>query len=170
MILMNSLSKSLAIALLLPALNLAATELDDAVKAALQENQDSPAALPAPVFKLFKHTFAVRPVVLVEKQRSKFSLTGKLTRMGGPNGQDDEIVYWIIKDKGSVKEITWQINGGERRSVSEPILNALGDYRKGVPMPEEKQKEVERALEKAVDESWQRAAEFLMAHIAVRHC
>jgi hypothetical protein len=170
MIRIHSLSTILALALLAPAFNVAASELDAAVKAALEESHDGPAALPAPVFKLFKHSFAVRPVVLVEKQRSKFTLTGKLARIWPPNGKDDEITYWIIKEKGAVKEITWQINGGERRSVSEPILNALGDYRIGLPMPEEKQNEVQRALEKAVDESWERAAEFLMAHIAVRHC
>jgi len=166
----HSFCKGFALALLVLALNVGASELESAVKAALENTPNGPVDVFEPTFELFKHDFRVKPVEVLEKHKGKFTLGGKLTRIARASGMNDEITYRIIKEKGAVKEITWQVNGAEWHSLSEPILNALGDYRKGVPMPEEKQREVERALEEAVDGTWQRAAEFLIAHIAVRHC
>ena len=167
---LNSLYKTLALVLLMPAFNVTGTELESALKAALEETPRGPVNLHTPAFKLFRHTFGVQPVELIEKQKGKHTLSGKLTRIVAPGRENDDIVYRIIKVKGAIREITWQVNGGEWHPLSEAMMNALGDYRNGVPMPEEKQRQVEGALEKAVDESWQRAVEFLIAHIAVRHC
>jgi hypothetical protein len=162
--------KSFTLSLLVLTLNVQAGELESAIQAALENTPAGPVDVFKPTFQLFKHDFSVQPVELLEKHKGKFTLMGKLTRIARASDLNDEIIYRIIKEKGAVKEIAWQVNGGEWRSLSEPIMNALGDYRSGGPMPEEKQREVERALEKAVDGTWQRAAEFLIAHIAVRHC
>lgn len=159
-----------ALMLMLSASKLLASGLESALKAALDDKPTGPVDSLQPTFEIFNHIFSVKPVEMIEKDKGKFTLEGRLTRIASAGGVNDEITYRIIKEKGAVKEITWQIRGGQRRSLSRPMMEALGDYRKGVPMPQEKQREVERALEKAVDQSWQRAAEFFMAHIAVRHC
>jgi hypothetical protein len=117
-----------------------------------------------------KHRFAVQPPTLKEKTKSSYAIVGQLTRLGAKASKDDVIAYRVIREKGAVKSIDIQINDGVWLPMSEPMMNALGDYRKGTPMPGEKQQEVTRALEKLVDGSWQKAAEFLIAHIAARHC
>jgi hypothetical protein len=118
----------------------------------------------------FNHRFAVQPPQMQDKRKSGYTLIGRLTRLGAKSSQDDVIDYRVVREKGAVKSIELQINDGVWLPVSERVMSALGGYRRGEPMPEEKQQEVTRALEKLVDSSWQRAAEFLIAHIAVRHC
>jgi hypothetical protein len=159
-----------ALALILSALNLSASGLEAALKATLDDAPQRPVDALQPTFEIFNHIFSVKPVEMIEKNKSKFTLEGKLTRIASAGGLNEEITYRIIKEKAAVKEITWRVSGGEWRPLSRPMTDALGDYRKGVPMSEEKQREVERALEKAVDDTWQRAAEFLITHIALRHC
>jgi hypothetical protein len=168
--LINPIRNTCALALIVSALNLSASQLESALKAALEDAPRRPVDALQPSFELFKHVFSVKPVEVIEKHKGKFTLEGKLSRIASTAGMNEEVTYRIIKEKGAVKEITWQITGGEWRPLSQSMSEALGDYRKGVPMPEEKQREVERALEKAVDGTWQKAAEFFMAHIAVRHC
>jgi hypothetical protein len=116
------------------------------------------------------HRFAVQPPQMEDKQKSKYTLTGQLTRLDRSPAKDDVISYRIVREKGAVRSIDLQINGGMWLPMREAVMDALGDYRKGAPMPEEQQHAVTRALEKQMDGSWQRAAEFLIAHIAARHC
>jgi hypothetical protein len=118
----------------------------------------------------FTHRFAVQPPEMQDKRKSGYTMVGRLTRLGAKSSQDDVIAYRIVREKGAVKSIDLQINDGMWLPMSEKMMNALGGYREGAPMPGEKQQEVTRALEKLVDNSWQKAAEFLIAHIAFRHC
>jgi hypothetical protein len=117
-----------------------------------------------------KHRFAVQPPEMKKNGKSSHILTGQLTRLGTKASKDDVIAYRVTREKGAVKSIEVQINDGMWLPVSGSVMDALGDYCKGVPMPEEKQQEATRALEKLMDGSWQKAAEFLIAHIAARHC
>jgi len=120
---------------------------------------------------VFKHRFAVQPPQVQDKEKGKYTLAGHLIRVGGRTEQEDVIAYRIVREKGEVVSIDLQINGGMWLPIRESVMTALGDYRRaGAPMPEEKQQEVTRALEKLMDGSWQRAAEFLIAHIAARYC
>jgi hypothetical protein len=118
----------------------------------------------------FQHRFAVQPAEMQNKRKSGYTIVGRLTRLGAKSSQDDVMAYRIVREKGAVKSIELQINEGMWLPMSEKVMSALGGYRDGAPMPEEKQQEVTRALDKLVDSSWQTAAEFLIAHIAVRHC
>jgi|SRR5688572_3364454 len=148
------------------ALSVAATRAashDEAVRIAL----DGPAGAHAIAFR---HRFAVQPPEMQDKRKSSYTIVGRLTRLGAKSTADDVIAYRIVREKGAVKSIDVQINDGMWLPISEQVMSALGGYRQGEPMPEEKQQEVTRALEKLVDSSWQKAAEFLIAHIAVRHC
>lgn len=136
---------------------------DDAIKTAI-EGPDGAHAI------VSKHRFAVQTPAMKEKTKSSYTLVGQLTRLGSKVAKDDVIAYRVVREKGAVKSIELQINDGVWLPISQSVMSALGDYRKGVPMPEEKQQEVTRALEKLMDGSWQKAAEFLIAHIAARHC
>lgn len=135
---------------------------DDAIKTAIEGPEGAHAVVA-------KHRFAVQPPEMKKNGKSGHTLTGQLTRLGSKASKDEVIAYRIVREKG-VKSIELQINGGMWLPMSESMMSALGDYRKGVPMPEEKQQEVSRTLEKLMDGSWQKAAEFLIAHIAARHC
>jgi hypothetical protein len=117
-----------------------------------------------------KHRFAVQPPEMQDTEKSKYVLTGQLKRLDAKPARDDVIAYRIVRKEGAVESIEVQINGGMWLPIRESVMNALGNYRKGLPMPEEKRQEVTRALEKLMDGNWQRAAEFLIAHIATRHC
>lgn len=159
---LSSLYRALALALLLPVGAANAGGLECAIRTAL----DGPKG--AEVF-LFDHTFDVQPPEIVKKQKQSYTMVGKLVHHNAA-GKNETIAYRVTRQKGAIKEISIQVNDGKWQSISEPMLNALGDWRTGAPMPEEKQRAVERALEKAVDKSWMRAAEFLIASVAVRHC
>lgn len=135
---------------------------DDAIKIAIEGPEGAHAVV-------LKHRFAVQPPEMKKNGKSGHTLTGQLTLLGSKASKDEVIAYRIVREKG-VKSIEVQVNEGMWLPLSETMMNALGDYRKGAPMPEEKQQEVSRALEKLMDGSWQKAAEFLIAHIAARHC
>src|SRR6185436_7922385 len=135
---------------------------DDAIKTAIEGPEGAHAVVA-------KHRFAVQPPEMKKNGKSGHTLTGQLTRLGSKASKDEVIAYRIVREKG-IKSIEVQINEGMWLPISESVMRALDGYRKGVPMPEEKQQEVTRALEKLMDGSWQKAAEFLIAHIATRHC
>jgi len=159
--------KKLAWCILTAVLSVAAARAsgghDDAIRVALEGPEG--AHLTA-----FQHHFAVQVPEMQDKRKSGYTIVGRLTRLGANPSQDDVMAYRIVREKGAVRSIDLQINDGMWLPMSEKMMNALGGYRQGSPMPEEKQQEVTRALEKLVDSSWQKAAEFLIAHIAVRHC
>jgi hypothetical protein len=159
--------KTLCSSVLALAVSLAAASAGGSHNEAIKIAMEGPEGAHAIVAK---HRFAVQPPVLKEKTKRSYALTGQLTRLGEKASEDDIIAYRVVREKGAVKSIDVQINDGVWLPLSESMMNALGDYRKGVPMPEEKQQEVTRALEKLMDGSWQKAAEFLIAHIAKGHC
>src|SRR5215211_9231517 len=112
----------------------------------------------------FNHRFAVQPPEMQDKRKTGYTIVGRLTCVGAKSSQDEVMSYRIAREKGAVKSIDVQINDGMWLPMSEKVMSALGGYREGKPMPEEQQQEVTRALEKLVDTSWQKAAEFLIAH------
>src|SRR6267142_6317285 len=61
---------------------------------------------------VLKHRFAVRPAEIQEKDKSKYVLTGQLTRLDASPAKDDVIAYRIVHKKGAVESIDLQINGG----------------------------------------------------------
>jgi hypothetical protein len=159
---LSSLCRAVTLAMLLPVGAANAGGLECAIRTAL----DGPKG--AEVF-LFDHTFDVHPPEIVEKQKQSYTMVGKLVHHSTA-GKNETIAYRVTRQKGAIKEISLRINNGKWQAISEPMFNALGDWRTGEPMPEAKQRTVERDLEKAVDKSWLRAAEFLIANVAVRYC
>jgi len=158
---LSSICKAMTLALLLPVSAANAGGLECAIQIALEGPRGAKV-------QLFNHSFEVQPPEVVSKQKRQYALAGKLIHHNA--GLNEAIAYRVIKENGAIKEISLQIDGGKWQSISSPRLNALEDTLKGGRRPEERQREVERALEKAVDKTWLRAAEFLIAHVAVRHC
>ena len=107
---------------------------------------------------------------MTDKTKRGHTLAGQVTRLDANNKAAEVISYKVVRDKGAIKNITVQIDGGVWLPVSDAVMNALGGYRNGEPMPEERQQEVTGSLKKLGDETWLRAAEALIALIAVRHC
>jgi hypothetical protein len=135
---------------------------EDAIRTALEGPEGAHAVIA-------KHRFAVQSPQMEDVTKSKYTLTGQLTRLDGKPSKDDVISYRILREKGVVKSIDLQLNGGMWLPIRPAVLDVLGHFGNGAPA-EEKQQEFTRALEKLMDDSWQKAAEFLIAHIAVRHC
>jgi hypothetical protein len=158
----GSLCRTIALALLLPIGGAHAGGLECAIRTALEGPKNARAFL-------FEHSFDVEPPDIVEKQKEGYTMTGRLVHRNS-TGVAETVAYRVTRHKGAVKAISLRINDGKWQPISDPMFTALGDWRTGAPMPEEKQRAVERALERAVDKTWLRAAEFLIASVAIRHC
>jgi hypothetical protein len=117
-----------------------------------------------------KHQFTVQPPeMLKEKAKKGHTLTGQITSVAGKGAKADVISYRVQREKG-IRSIELQINDGMWLPVSEAVMTAMAGYVTGGPMTEEAQQDVARALAKLLDGSSRRAAEVLVARIAIRHC
>lgn len=117
-----------------------------------------------------KHQFTVQaPEMQKNKTKKGHTLTGQITPTAAKGVKADVISYRVEREKG-IKSIELQINDGMWLPVSEAVMTAMGGYVTGEPMTEEAQQEVARALAKLLNGSSRRAAEVLVARIAVRGC
>ena len=117
-----------------------------------------------------KHQFTVQqPEMQKDKEKKGHTLTGQITSMAGKGKKADVISYRVQREKG-IKSIELQTNAGEWLPISEEVMTAMGGYVTGGPMTEEAQQEVARSLAKLLNGSPRRAAEVLIARIAIRHC
>jgi len=117
-----------------------------------------------------KHQFTVQPPEMQkDKAKKGHTLTGQITSVAGKGAKADVISYRVQREKG-IKSIELQINDGMWLPVSEAVMKAMAGYVTGGPMTEEAQQDVARALAKLLDGSSRRAAEVLIARIAIRHC
>jgi len=127
------------------------------------------------VVDIDKHQFSVlQPEMQKYKDTAKkgHTLTGQITSVaakGAKAAKPDVISYRVQREKG-IKGIELQINDGMWLPVSEAVMTAMGGYVTGEPMTEEAQQDIARALAKLLDGSSRRAAEVLVARIAIRHC
>ena len=160
---MKKLSLLIATAILIAsAPGTRASELEDATHRAL-EGPDGTSV------EVFKHRFAATQPQITEKTKTNHTVTGQLARFNPDTEAEEVISYRILRQKG-IKSITLQINGGVWIPISDAVMNALGGYATGKPMPEEEQRAVTRSLEKLANGQWLRAAEILIAHMAAHHC
>ena len=122
------------------------------------------------VVDIDKHQFTVQqPEMQKNKAKTGHTLTGQITSTATKGAKADVISYRVQREKG-IKSIELQINDGMWLPVSEAVMTAMGGYVTGGPMTEEAQQDVARALAKLLDGSSRRAAEVLVARIAIRHC
>ena len=172
------ISKTLMLALLGTTITVSASELESAVRAAKQPRSCAELDLLTPVFDLFNHRFNVYPLQSAWQRKDTYVSVGRLVRLNGTGGADDSITYcitkFITKEQVLITDVTWRVNGGDWTSLSEPIIQALKNRRAGGGLtPEqylEQQSTVKNALEKALDTTWQKAAEILIGNIAMDDC
>jgi len=117
-----------------------------------------------------KRQFTVHPPEMQkDKTKKGHTLTGQITSTAAQGAKGDLISYRVRREKG-IKSIDLQMNDGMWLPVSEAVMTAMGSYVTGEPMTEEAQQDVARALAKLLDGTSRRAAEVLVARIAIRHC
>jgi hypothetical protein len=169
--------QTFCLVLILSPLKIPASELDFAVRAAFEHEQSSGADFLKPIgdvfkptFKIYNHIFRVEPVSYVDNQDRKTTITGKLMHIGQANGKADQLSFRIVKERGLIKEISCRIDGAPWKPLSEPVMRALAGYGLNVPVTTESREQFETALTKALDDTWQRAAEILIVHIGKREC
>ncbi len=116
-------------------------------------------------------SFTIEPVKVMDKQKGGYTLTGAI-RVGGKAalGSSHDVAYRVVKEKGAVKKIELQTDGGAWQSISSDMMQALGDFTKSGPISEKKQQEAHNAMYQAAkDGSWQKSAELIAAFMAIRH-
>jgi hypothetical protein len=156
------------------------TDLDRAVQAAFTsdygDNFGSLASVfeTAPTFLIFSHRFSVHPVRLIERRKDEFTLGGRLILLRPAGAQGDVIAYRIVRTGSSIRNVSWQLNGGGWTSLTSRMLEPLKAYRTGRELTADQQREAGQtaraALLAAATRSWQSAVEFLIAHMALGDC
>jgi hypothetical protein len=153
----------LLIPLVTAALIASASDYDKQIDAAFE-------AVAGGVVDIDKHLFTVyAPEMQKDKAKKGHTLTGQITPFAAKGAKADVISYRVHREKG-IRKIELQTNDGMWLPISEAVMTAMGGYVTGGPMTEEAQQEVARALAKVLDRSPRRAAEVLIARIAIRHC
>ena len=153
----------LLIAFLTGAFIVGASDYDKQIDAAFE-------AVAGGAVDIDKHQFTVQPPEMQkDKDKKGHTLTGQITSMAGKGKKADVIAYRVQREKG-IKSIELQTNEGMWLPISEEVMTAMGGFVTGGPMTEEAQQDVARALAKLLNGSSKRAAEVLIARIAIRHC
>ena len=153
----------LLIPLLTSALLAGASDYDKQIDAAFE-------SVGGGLVEIDKHQFTVQqPEMQKDKAKKGHTLTGQVTSAAAKGAKADVISYRVQREKG-IKSIELQINDGMWLPVSEAVMTAMGGYVTGGPMTEEAQQDVARGLAKLLNGSSRRAAEVLVARIAIRHC
>jgi hypothetical protein len=116
------------------------------------------------------HRFSVTPPEMKDKSKHKYTLAGQLTLVVPKGASKEVIAYRAVREKGAVKSIELQVNDGMWLPISDTVMQALGGYTRGEPMPEEQQQKVTQDLEKLLNGTSRRAAEFLIARMTIKHC
>jgi hypothetical protein len=117
-----------------------------------------------------EQTYTIKPVETVEKGKGGYTLEGTLQHHTGA-GKPHQIAYRVTKEKGAVKKIELQTDGGMWLPLSPEMTRAMGEFTKSGPIPDTKRNESFAAMQKVADTgSWQKMAELIIAYVAVRHC
>jgi len=82
--------------------------------------------------------------------------------------KDDQVRYKIRKQRGAIKEMSIKIDRGGFAPIGAWVVNVLGKYVTGVPMPVEKVESLARKLGQKIDGKWESTAELLVTNIAMR--
>jgi len=158
-------SSSLCVAMML---SLSGPALAGGLECAIEDALSSKSVFGTPV-EAFNHRFTIKPVETSDIKKSSHTITGIILRHN-KGAKEDQVAYRIVKEKGAIKEVFLQVNGGEWQSLSPAMTAALGDHAKGKPMSNDEQNAAAQAMYQVGRGSWQKAAECLVARIGVRHC
>ena len=116
--------------------------------------------------KVYDHKFNIKQIEITR-------LDGKIIINGHISHhlrfrRDDQVYFTIIKSEDKIIKLKRDINRGGWAPVAAPIVAALGTYYTGTPIPPEQVEEIGRSIGRAVDGSWEKAADAIIANIAIR--
>jgi hypothetical protein len=117
-----------------------------------------------------EQTYTIKPPEMVEKTKDSYTLNGTLQHRNGSANKHD-LAYRITKEKGAVKKIEIQTDGGMWLPMSAEMTRAMGDLCKSGPVDDKKRNDCFSAMQRVADNgSWQKMAELIIAYVGVRHC
>lgn len=150
-------------ALVLTAASVAyAGPMEDAMQAALRGPERKK-------LKIFDHEFNVKRVEIQRDvpRRGQITVIGHISHHLSMR-PDDQVYYRIVKEGNRILSVQHRINRGGFAGLVAPIIAAAGSYFAGVPIPADKVESIGRALGRAVDGSWESAADFIIGNVALR--
>ena len=159
---------SVVLATMLAAIAPGSSALAGGLECAMNEALSDKNIIGIPV-AAFDHQFTVKPVKFEGKVGKTHTVTGTILYHGKPT-KEDEVVYRIVKEGGTVKDVKFQVNGGEWKSFSSAMTKAVNAQADPDSRTKEQQSKVDREMYDAGKGQWQNALEFVIAWIGVRHC
>jgi hypothetical protein len=153
--------------------NAADDELQKALRAAFQPPVMAGLDLFTPAFQVAGHRFGVAPLTIVETGGTSYRLKGTLTGEAGDGGGRETLAFRIAKRRDGIPIVSAEcrLGDGPWRPLAAPLRKALTDFRTGRSLTPDQQQEHRRRFEAAtngaLDGTWRRTAEFLIARIAL---
>lgn len=154
-----------------------ASAADDQLQQALRAAYRPPAMaglnLFTPAFQIAGHRIGVPPLTIVETGDTSYLLTGTLTSEARDGGGRETLAFRIRKQRGDTPIVSAEcrLGDGSWTPLAAPLCEALTDFRTGRSLTPDQQKEHRRRFESAtnrsLDGTWRRAAEFLIARMAL---
>jgi len=111
---------------------------------------------------IYDHEFNVKPAEQ-EKTNRRLVVNGHMSHHLAFR-PDDQVYYTIVIEDAAIEEITRKISGWA--PLAGPVVSAAGAYF-GVPIPPDKVEAIGRDLGRAIDGTWEKAAEVIIANIAM---
>lgn len=148
-------------------------ELDWALRAAFAPKSIAGSNLFTPTCAIAGHRFGVCPVNVVTAGDDSHVLHGTLIHHRGSGRGSQSVAFRITKRKGTapIHSAEYRVDKGNWSPLSAPLADALTSYRTGRGLTPEQQQEhrqrFDRVTTNALDDTWNRAAEFLIARIAL---
>lgn len=120
--------------------------------------------------KVNNHPLTLKPVEVVENTKTSHVLAGQV-HYRNTAGKAHQLAYRVIKEKGAIKKIEVQTDGGMWLPISAEMTRAMGEFTRPGVVTDEQQKAIYSAIYKVGHNgSWQKAAELIVAYVAIRHC
>lgn len=147
--------------------------LEQALQAAFRPAAIAGLSLYTPTFEIAGHRIGVAPLTVVETGADTYVLSGTLTYQAEDDSSRESLVFRVAKKRGGPPVISaeYRLGKGAWAPLSAPLQDALTRFRTGRSLTPEQQQEERRrfdaATTRALDGTSRRAAEFLIARIAL---
>lgn len=147
--------------------------LEQALQAAFRPSDIAGLNLFTPTFEIDGHRIGVAPLTVVETGADTYVLSGMLTYQAEAGSSRESLVFRVDKKRGGTPVIRaeYRLGKGAWTPLSAPLQDALTRFRTGRTLTPEQQQEERRRFDAAttlsLDGTSRRAAEFLIARIAL---
>lgn len=114
--------------------------------------------------KVLDHEFNVKQAEM-NKKNNRLVVNGHISHHLSAR-PDDQVYYIITIENAAITEVKTDIARGGLAGLAGPVGSAIGAYF-GVPIPADKVTSIGRELGRVFDGSWEKAAEIIIANIAM---